>query len=68
VITCATGRRLITTRYCFESQRLLGLIPRREGEVADLLTEGVLRAARSFERRSDAYAVRVKGLEMCSMT
>lgn len=44
---------------------LVPLIARREGFLGDLLADGVKRAAARLGRGSDAFAMHVKGLEMC---
>ena len=45
-------------------ERLLTAIAHRDGEVADILAEGTLRAAQAFGRGSEAYAMQCKGLEV----
>ena len=45
-------------------KKLLGMIAHREGEIGNLLANGVLRAARAFGHGSEDYAMQVKGLEI----
>lgn len=49
-----------------KAQQLLTEIALRRGEVANLLAEGTLRAARAIGKGSEAYAMQVKGLEVAA--